>query len=240
MLAVKNNKMLLFCRVSLDYGTLAKVFEVLQNETDVLVVYEHEADEDVNRTHVHFLIDWVASVDTLKNRFKINCTTVTFKGNSSWSFLSSYKPFKKSKEVPVNEDCITYMSKGELEPVVLKGFTQDLIAKYKDRWVERTPETSYQPKLTYVTRETPSEAKKRKNDLIKEMLDRINIHDGKYDTDISFSGNRHLLDVIIQVLNENKVVFSRYTIRDYYDTILARTNPSKFIDALSDMLKFSR
>lgn len=177
-----------------------------------LVAYEHS--EKADNVHCHMmLIGCTVSTDTLKNYIR-SCGMVPPRaGNQFWSF--------KKCDDDLNTP-ITYMSKGKLTPFYVKGFTQEEIDTCKDRWVERTPETSrYQARLQYVVRESPSQAKKRKNDYIKEIMDIIQYDD-----------KEHIIRCILRVLNENHVVFGRYTIRDYYDTITARKHTDTFVNSM--------
>lgn len=98
---------------------------------DRAVVYQHDADEEVSRTHIHALVETSVSTDTLKNRL----TKIIGKRlpKTDWAFT------QKIKHNPVEDRFITYMSKGKLEPVYIKGFTQDTCNKYKALWVVKSP-----------------------------------------------------------------------------------------------------
>lgn len=97
---------------------------------DRAVVYQHNADEEVSRTHVHALVETDVTTDTMKNHLqKILGYRLPA---SDWSFVS------KLKRLPVEDKFITYMSKGKLEPVYTKGFTAEEIERYKSDWIERT------------------------------------------------------------------------------------------------------
>lgn len=163
------------------------------------------------------------STDTIKNYCKRSGIDGGVRG-SGWSFKSA-----------TDTGCITYMSKGNLEPSFVKGFTQEEIVSYRDSWVERTGKTSakYQTKLQYIVKESPIEAKKRKNDLIKEMINELGAH--KKTVNLEYYVDETIVRAIIKVLNDNNVIFGRYTIRDYYDTICSRKYTDSFVDS---MIKF--
>jgi len=137
-------------RISLPYGECSeKVLEYLEPLSDKLVIYEHEADDDVSRTHIHGLImDCSRSDDTLRNNlFKVNYT-------KNYELKSTYKT--KNGVYPVDAKYITYMSKGHLDPKYCKGFTEEEIAAYKAQWkdmkinkfgrIELTPKEEGKPK----------------------------------------------------------------------------------------------
>lgn len=223
----------LFCRVSMPYEDLKEAFQLIADEVEKLVVYQHEADEDVNRTHCHFYVVYPHSTDTLKNRFKRTLPTTSKRGNSLWAFNTEYKEYHTLKVIPVGPSCITYMSKGVLEPSMMKGFTQAEIDEYKSGWVEQPVKRSYQTKLQYIVKETPSEAKKRKNDLIAEMLTELKDH---IPVNLEYHVDEKVVRTIIKILNDNNIIFSRYTIRDYYDTICSRAFTEKFIYSVINFL----
>lgn len=201
-----------FVRIHLTKEQLEPAIVSLQGACRQFIAYEHADNPD--RIHCHMIIsEATVSTDTLKNYISKNCPTAKRGvGNKFWSF-------KSANDL---HGAITYMSKGKYDPFSVKGFTQDEIDSSKDRWVERTPETSkYQTRLQYVVRESPAEAKKRKNDLVKEMIYEINENNVAHNS-------LEIIKIIIRVLNSNNVVFGRYTVRDYFDTIQGRINTDSY------------
>lgn len=227
----------MFCRVSRDYVTLQSTIELVASKCERLVVYEHEEDDEVARTHIHFYMEeFRYTVQWIKDTIKKALNESTF-AKTDWSFKE-----KNKDGSPVDRGSITYMSKGLLDPVYVKGFTPEELAEHREAWVER-PKASqkYQTKLAFVTREKPSEAKKRKNDLIKEMIDNINAKQGRRgSSNLAHHTNTDIIDSIIDVLNQNNIVFGRYTVRDYYDTIASRTMTDDFKNAMCQMVSFTR
>lgn len=129
-------------------------------------------------------------------------------GNKFWSF----KQCDSDLQTPV-----IYMSKGKLEPFYVKGFTQEEIDSCKDRWVERTPETSQKFLTSYVVRENSEQSKRRQWDNIQEIVKRYN--------ELPMPTGRHLCRIIKQVVvMENHTMLGRYKMRDYYDTVKAIVN----------------
>jgi len=119
-------------RVSLDYVSLgSEVVTKIAAACERLVIYEHEADEEINRTHTHWLVvNPTVTDETIKNwigRHK-------GKGNSFWSFKTTYTV--KGVEYPVDFKFITYMSKGVLHPQFVKGFTEEQIEEYRKAWID--------------------------------------------------------------------------------------------------------
>lgn len=115
--------MLYAIRLTFPYEKLKDFFDRFEKA----VVYQHDADESVSRTHVHALLEMSVSTDTAKNWVT---KSVGYRPKSDmWSFVS------KLQKQPVTMEYITYMTKGKLEPVMLKGYDKELCDKYKARWV---------------------------------------------------------------------------------------------------------
>lgn len=107
---------------------------------DRAVVYQHDADEEVARTHIHALAETSVSTDTLKNRLE---KVIGYRlPKTDWAFT------QKIKHNPVEDRFITYMSKGKYEPKYLKGFTQEDCDNYKSLWVEKSPSSATEKKQT--------------------------------------------------------------------------------------------
>lgn len=114
-----------FVRIHLTKEQFAPAIASLEGVTERLVAYEH--GEDVNRVHIHVIVDKCqCSTDTLKNYIKKHCPVPPRAGNKFWSF-------KKASDI---NGAITYMTKGIYEPVFVKGFTENELDECKDRWVE--------------------------------------------------------------------------------------------------------
>lgn len=111
------------------------VLNYLKDISATLVIYEHEADEEVMRTHIHGLImGCQRSDDTLRNKlFKVMFT-------KNYELKSTFKR-KGGGPLPVSLNYITYMSKGKLEPSYFHGITKEEIDAYRAAWVdyESTP-----------------------------------------------------------------------------------------------------
>lgn len=124
-------------RLSYRYLDLASWIEELKNETDVLVLYEHE---DGNRPHVHVYTEGLKlTVLTAKNRLA--------------RFLG-FRPAKTDWSFKTAEDrkFITYMSKGTLQPKTCKGIDGTELEGLRSQWIERRqPNTEKEVKSTVST-----------------------------------------------------------------------------------------
>ena len=96
-------------RITRDFESLKPFFDklVVSHPDSVLIAFQHDADEDVSRTHVHMaLIGVNPSTDTLKRWIKNECG-ITDMSRYDWSF----------KQLESLDRYVTYMSKGTLDPV---------------------------------------------------------------------------------------------------------------------------
>lgn len=219
-----------FIRVRMSWFLIQPACELISQKVSRMVVYEHAPEDNKDNIHVHmYLTDTQVSTDTLKNYIK-KFTRVPAKGNEFWSFKTEYTPYGTFKPVPINDSCISYMSKGILEPVYVKGFTQDEIDTLKGQWDPSIMKTKAKPSKTmYVVKETHKEAKLRQNEMVDEIIKRLEQED-----DLTA---QNILKYIRQVvIIENKTICGRYKVRDYYDTVRAKIlQPNTWV---SEMMTF--
>lgn len=240
----------LFIRVTLCSEFMRPAYSSLSEVCDKLLIYEHsrETGTSAKETHVHmYMTGCKVSTDTLKNTIKRHAFTTgsmvadTRRGNGFWSFATQYK-----KE-PVTSGCIPYMTKGKLDPVLNKGFTQEEIDTHKSAWVDITP--LRKGTLTqYLTKpETQKESKMRQQDLITEIRRRYKIQRvGNFNTPVEDRPSElqnlnkiTLINLIRQVVVvENKTILGRYKYRDYFDTILAIEEPNHYQTKLNEFMNF--
>lgn len=216
----------LFVRVSRPYEDLQPVLERIANASSKMIVYEHPEDDEVSRTHVHFAVaGFERDKETMKNWIKNFLPQGISK--SDWAF----------KALVTFDGTITYMSKGEYIPKLVKNVSDETIRTQIELWDERDPKRRQKTLTQYVVKETPKESKKRQNELVDEMLEILKIRHGA-ETFLDHHATRlkdeDVIDAIIYVLNKHHTIFGRYKVRDYYDTIMSRAQPNLF---KYDMLK---
>lgn len=190
-------------RVSLAYADVSGVLETWSHSCEKMVVYEHQRDAQVSRTHIHALMIncKYKTPEPLKRQF---CSAVdtSSKGNELWSWVSKYG-------VP-DEKFITYMSKGILRPVFVKNFIPAEVEEFRLQWVQPTPKGS---SLT-----EKKESTKTKYDLVQEMMQHVN------DEEVNGMCSRYLADYLVRVvlntLRKNRIVVGRYKVREYRDALL--------------------
>lgn len=100
-------------RVSLAFSDVK--LEQLYEDCEKVIVYEHPADDEVSRTHIHGLcIGYKHKDDTFRKFFK-----------GKYEYALTLK--NKKTGAPVDETFITYMSKGCYDPVYVKNVSDEEI-----------------------------------------------------------------------------------------------------------------
>lgn len=211
-------------RVSRPYDDLKEFIEKLADACEVLVVYEHQADDSINRTHIHaYVEDPKVSTDTMKNWVK-KVLKVTSFPKSDWSFTEAR-----------DRGFITYLSKGQLDPLFVKGIEVEACRLLKADWVEQPQKKG---KIQYILKaENPQERKMRQAEMIAEIRRRIHT-DAPVD-DLGYHNIQNVLHIITDVVvRQNQNVCGRYKIRDYYDTVMALENSHHHHTSMVNFLNF--
>lgn len=197
-----------FCRITRPYELLEPFFTDLLPKVGVLVVYEHSADEEVKRTHIHALIQ-DCSVDTLTLKKRLEKRFGHFE-KEDWAF-----PKKNLSTIPT---IIAYMSKGHLQPKLVKGIPNTHINDYMKLWIE------------------PKDLKKRKKPTYDEIVTEVQENISKLDymlvEQLHEPDVRFVAQQLIAVLNKHKIICGQYKTRDLLDSILRLNNPEGFLEIL--------
>lgn len=120
----------IFGRISLAYAECQGALEVLATYGSKFIVYQHEGDDEVARTHIHFLIvSSTIGIEGLKKVFRRHYGGDTSGANKFWSWKESDDPAKN----------ITYMSKGTLSYKTMKGFSPEEVETLRLAWVDHPP-----------------------------------------------------------------------------------------------------
>jgi len=204
-------------RVSRTFDELSKTpakdesfIKKLADACDVCVVYEHQADDSVNRTHVHAYVEGPkVSTDTMKNWVKKTLAVTVF-SKADWSFVGA-----------TDRGFITYLSKGKLDPLFVKGIEIEACHQLKAAWTDqpvRKGKTQYILKI-----ENPAQQKMRQAEMVAEIRRRIHT-DAPVDQ-LGYHNTENVISIIQDVVvRQNQTVCGRYKIRDYYDTVMMLEN----------------
>jgi len=208
-------------RISVEYDLCSKeMLEYLEPLSDKLIVYEHEADDDVARTHIHGLIMGCSrSDDTLRNNLFKKIYT------KNYELKSTYKT--KTGTNPVDDKYITYMSKGKLDPKYIKGYSQEEIAIYKSQWkdmtiskygrIELTPKEEGKPKAMTRFAFVMHCAERYSEEMLK-FIEEVGVQTHRYD-------RRLATQIIILECMKNHQALGFYKIVDIVDSIQMVVQP---------------
>lgn len=217
-------------RVSRSYDEIKEWVEAITATS--LIAYQHDADDEVSRTHVHMMvIETTIKPDALKARYK------TLYGNidkTDWSFSSGYKDDGKVMPITVesSQKFITYMSKGHLTPVRSVGHDPAAILRLTQEWKEPKKQlVTKGGKFVRVTEDVPDKPRKTKRTLIEIMLDR-----GK-DANLAYDDTQGILRMIRDVLVENNEVVGMYKVMEYYDSWMMYGQKDAWVNMISKKIE---
>jgi len=202
-------------------------------ECSKVAIYQHDADDEVKRTHIHgLLMGCNRGEDTIRNKF--------FKGKydaSDYELKQKYKVKegleKIKRSYPVDDKYIIYMSKGVYESVFFKGYIQEELDMYKSLWKnhnekkqEVEKEKSAKPKNIY------EECQEIVNQKLPKRTAHVMSAVMVWDYD-----DQEIVDAIILWANEHHKAINQYKVRDYYDCILMRQKPMKYREGVLHLIQ---
>lgn len=126
----------LFIRITHPWEKVEPLVERWSQHFKAAAVYQHDADEEVGKTHCHMVLTGL-SVGRKRLRQIAEQMSFPIKGNENCSIVEY-----DGSEVPY-----VYMAKGSLEPVFLKGFTQANADSWRVAWVVPNIREAKLPKL---------------------------------------------------------------------------------------------
>jgi len=192
---------MLAIRVTRPCLDLVTFFNKLEERCTKAIFYQHDESGRVSRTHIHGLIvGCQVSTDTLKNWIKADVGAIN---KTDWSFVTK----------DVNEQFITYMSKGLLEPAYNKGYTEEEIYNYRTAWVDKPKKQTTLTQYRVIS-EKPETARQRQNDMLQPVIDYFTENPKEF-------GSRNVVQEIVKVIRKHKIVVGRYKIRDFFDYVMA-------------------
>lgn len=218
-------------RITRTYEELKPWIQNLSDKCEKLIVYQHDADEDVSRTHCHLMIiGYTTSDETMKMQLTKILGQRPEKTDWAWD------PSVRSED-----DSISYMSKKDLQPMYNKGYEDSYVVERSTKYVPKSEYVKSSGKTQYkVIAEKPEVSKKRQNDLLDEMIQkyRENYPMDEYVCKNPPFKSNEVVKIIIDTLNQHRVIFGRYKVRDYYDTIMSRLWPNLFAEKMCGMVGF--
>jgi len=201
-------------RVSLPYMDLSGVIKTWADQCETLVVYEHVADSQVKKTHVHLLMVGIrVGVEQLKNLAKRHI--VPGKGQAFWKWES---------KTPPDESFITYMSKGKLAPKFIKNISPAQIEEWRLKWVDPAAKSnSSETGNVYIVSKKPPPKTISRKELLAEMTENY------YLKKLDDTKRREVVQLICQILRKYGFGINPYHVREYfYALVWDKDDPFNF------------
>lgn len=208
-------------RITQTYEELRSFFDQVRTVSSACAVYQHSASRD----HVHAIIkDCKVSTDTLKNYVK-RALGVTTYPKSDWSFKTIHEGGS------IDDNFITYMSKGTLEPVYQFGYQPSDLDMLKSKWIPIVKTRKSEMVQYKIKVENPRESKIRQNELMDMVKRRCQESNAKR--------GRPVLEIIRQVVYvEHRTIVGRYKLRDFYDYVVSDTDKESWLDNMEKIISF--
>lgn len=222
-------------RLSRTFQELAGFFDRLASHNIQHIVYEHTADEDVSRTHIHaLLLDVKESTDTLKNWVK-KTLNVTEYERTDWSFKTTYK--KDDVQITITYETmpgfITYMSKGHLQPVLNSAFSDSEVELARNQWKQFSASgasaSGASPEIVVV-----SVQRKTKHEIMGEVANLLR-NEG-----CIMPEDKKIIKAVCKVLRENRIITNMYKLADYVDSYKMWYYGDEFADIVEKYYMQSR
>lgn len=209
----------MFVRITRAYADIYEWIEGIQCEK--IIAYEHEADEEVNRTHVHFfIVKSTTKPDAMKTAFKKKYGAID-KGDWAWALI-------QKNGQPLDEKCITYMTKGLLHFRYNSGWLWTEVEALRLAWVPpaKTLLKAVDGKLVRVADES---AKKTRKQLLELMC-----ADLPPEIDRGNTGIQTVMKQVRKVLVKNNEVIGQYKVFDYCDSVYMYKYKDVWLNAMCE------
>lgn len=239
--------------ISHPYEDVKKINDYLSKKCDRFVCSEHEADGEINRTHVHY---------SLVN-YKHTKVSLTKEINKYWQGSDNFGILTArpgTGESYCEHMLAKYISKGRINAFHDRGhsfgYELGVLRQYiEDYNGDRTAYASQgfpskgisatgarggvSSKIQYKLKvESPAQQKLRKNDHIKMIIKRMREYaNEKGYPSIEYISTPDVRDIIRKQITEWEDVVGIYTAIDYYDTVMMRTNPGVWNTMFDNILE---
>jgi len=202
-----------------EIKSLEFLWAYLQKHTEGYLASQHDADDEIPRTHTHVMLRNVKVSKQALTKF-LNGNDI--KGSANFGILTVYP---KTKEL-YNEDRLgVYVLKSKLENIKYYQYHEYQLSNWASQWID------------HKTPQEPVEKKEKEAshwDLIKKILEESKKQSGSWTTVIerdqdgmpqsvpglTTEGRVKLFDLMCQTLNKHKVRTSRNELERFYVSII--------------------
>jgi hypothetical protein len=214
-------------RISRSYNDLGLDLLPLYQLCQRVIIFEHQKDDKVERTHIHgLLMGCSRSDDTIRNTFlKKYYHEKDGKKVYDYELIQKWKDKVTNTIKPVDMNYITYMGKGHLEPLYQKGIPKDESSEYVRMWKDFpthsgviTPKQGTLDKIV-ITKEVEEQRRKVKYDMVQDIAQ-------KWKED----GYEDLEEHAIRVLRHNRQCIGFHKVIEFCDAAEMYGSTSSFVD----------
>jgi len=209
-----------YFRLTRPYTECSEIFESISNDpaTGRIIVFEHTAPAYGARTHIHAYVERKCSRDTIRNKIK---AVVGVVNRTDWTFTDM-----KDDNI---EKIMTYMTKGELFPKYVKGFTEEDVLRSQQLWVVPEKPVTFRQTADDIKNVTEKKFDSRytRKDVVKMIADDL-IEDKRVQLGwlqeiteedkrelIGMYSNKEIMDYTLKVLWACDIIPGAYKYLDY-------------------------
>lgn len=182
------------------------------------IIYAHTKNDfpDIKNDHIHaYIKNYRHTCETLRENIK------KIFGVKRGQFTVSETYDKDGQRYPVNDDAITYMSKGKLIPLHNHIEDKELVIQKTREWKEPVIVTKVMMQDGKLLRKVDEKHKKTKREILEEMI--AEYGDG-------YKTREETIRIVRKVLVKNNEVVGMYKVIDYYDALLMYHKPELWIE----------
>lgn len=190
------------------------------SRSNAVLVGQHEADEDISQTHCHFMIDTNVTNQAIAKQLKSRNLSGQGKSCIMEKTQKTREPYDRHKL------CV-YILKGYKTTIYDTMFSSNVIERMRSEWVQPTKETS-------PAKPVKDKSEKTHWDLIQEIIVESKLIPGIWGTvlekdqfghiiheeGVLAGGRATIFDIMVKVLNKNKVRTSRNELERFYVSIM--------------------
>lgn len=183
---------------------------------DRILICQHEADEEIKRTHCHIMLDGIKVGVEAIGKY-IRNSGLGGRGNYGIHTVTqkTKQPYDRDKLAP-------YMTKGDVGSIRKSSYENSLHNLWAGNWVDHTA-TKLKLEGGKLVRETPEKIKPPTKFEILNLV-RSRVTDG---------GDTYaIVSEIRKVLVEHKILIGAWKVLDYYDSYMMYERPVAFVEGI--------
>jgi len=206
----------------------------LKEKTIGYLIGEHPADEEVQSTHCHILIEGLkVTTEGLRQsliRYDIS--------GSSYSLMKKRKANKMGIREPYSRDGLAvYIIKGNVNYEKSSSYNDVQIALWSSTWINHTPAERSEAEQGVESNENSTTAKKKKVNTIYEDCDEIiDTIPGWSTRNPNLVERTQVVAAIIAWANNKRKALHSVQVMNYYDVVMQQAVPERYTTLCVDLI----